>query len=333
MEKLQQRLMDLSSLAELCHRYPAGERLLQQWHPTKNRHLPPYGVTLTPDSVAPTDKRRVWWQCAKGHAWPDSVANRVEKVLTGQDTGCIFCKPETIRRAPMLWDYCLGDVPDGEVDCSHLLDEWDTEKNAPLTPRDVKTLAYCKVWWRCAAGHSWAALVANRVKAGVGCPYCGHRKVLAGFNDLAFLHPELAAQWDHTKNPIGPAEVTAKSNRKVWWLCPAGHSYEKTVANRTQGGQGCPVCRALAGEKGSMLLPGVNDLATTHPAVAAQWNNERNTLSPAEVKAGSRQVVWWRCDRGHEWQTPVARRTGKRPIGCPVCAAASIKSKRKGAGQ
>lgn len=314
-------LINISSLAELCRKVSSVNYLLKEWHPTHNSNLPPYGVTITPDSVTPTDSRLVWWKCKNGHAWPETVANRVVAALDGTDKGCIFCTPEKIEREKILYDYCVGDVPDGEIDCYHLLGEWDYEKNYPLTPKDVKTVEYRKVWWKCEKGHSWQALISNRVKVGVGCPYCGHRKVLKDFNDLAFLYSEIAKEWDYAKNEIRPDEITAMSNRRAWWICPNGHSYEKIISNRTQHGQGCPVCRALAGEKGSMLIAGVNDLATTHPEIAEEWNYERNgDLKPSDVKAGTDRRVWWKCKYGHEWETPVARRTGKRKIGCPGCS-------------
>ena len=52
-----------------------------------------------------------------------------------------------IKREKILYDYCVGDVPDGEIDCFQLLDEWDYEKNYPLTSKDVKTVEYRKIWW------------------------------------------------------------------------------------------------------------------------------------------------------------------------------------------
>ncbi len=320
-------IVNISTLFELCWKEEHFFHLLKEWHPTKNRSLPPYNITLTPETVTPLDHRLVWWQCEKGHSWPMTVRERVDSILRGKEKRCIFCKPEKIIRAEILWDYCCGEVPDGEIDCAHLLDEWDYEKNAPLTPRDVKTLAYQKVWWKCSNGHRWRALISNRVKAGVGCPYCGHQKVLSGFNDLETLFPYIAADWDNERNQITPDDVTPFSNKRVWWKCPQGHSYEKIIANRTQGGQGCPVCRALNNEKGSMLIAGVNDLATTHPHIAAEWNYEKNgELKPSCVKAGSRKLVWWICAHGHEWQTPVSRRTGKRVIGCPLCSGKTNKN-------
>lgn len=48
--------------------------------------------------------------------------------------------------------------------------------------------------------HEWQAVIAARAVENSGCPYCTGRRVLAGFNDLAALHPEIAAQWDDTLN-------------------------------------------------------------------------------------------------------------------------------------
>lgn len=36
----------------------------------------------------------------------------------------------------------------------HILEEWDTEKNLPLTPECVAHTSSIPVWWRCKKGHS-----------------------------------------------------------------------------------------------------------------------------------------------------------------------------------
>ncbi|WP_243024395.1 zinc-ribbon domain-containing protein [Clostridium sp. AM48-13] len=45
--------------------------------------------------------------------------------------------------------------------------------------------------WRCEKGHEWEAAVKSRTINRTGCPYCSHNKVLAGFNDLATLLPDI----------------------------------------------------------------------------------------------------------------------------------------------
>lgn len=62
-----------------------------------------------------------------------------------------------------------------------------------------------------------------------------------------------------------------------------------------------------------------NCIATTHPAIAAQWHPTLNDgLTPMDVRAGSTDRVWWICAKGHEWKTEVRVRC-LRNNGCPCC--------------
>ncbi|MHA3723751.1 zinc-ribbon domain-containing protein [Leucobacter sp. HY1910] len=73
-------------------------------------------------------------------------------------------------------------------------------------------------------------------------------------------------------------------------------------------------------------MAGINDLATTHPALAAQWHPELNQeLTPDQVSHGSKTPVWWQCTEGHAWLTPVwGRKNGLEA--CPECWSLSTTS-------
>jgi len=154
---------------------------------------------------------------------------------------------------------------------------------------------------------------------GTGCPYCKGKKAYPGENDLASQHPDLASQWHPTKNRNRtPADVTVGSHYKAWWICEKGHEWQAVVKSRVIGGTGCPVCT------NRVLIPGENDLATTHPELARQWHPDRNGgLTPRDIVAGARRKVWWRCDRDHEWQATVLSRA-YGGAGCPVCAGKAV---------
>ena len=70
---------------------------------------------------------------------------------------------------------------------------------------------------------------------------------------------------------------------------------------------------------GTRLVQGVNDLATTHPALAAEWHPTKNgDLTPRDVVAGSAKRFWWLCAKGHEWPALGSdHATGKA---CPYCS-------------
>ena len=194
-------------------------KIAKEWHPTLNEHL-------TPQDVALKSNKKVWWQCEKGHEWEATVANRTK------GSGCAYCSGKKT----------LAGFNDLETTHPELVREWHPTLNNGLTPQQLTAGSGKKVWWKCSKGHEWDAIVNSRTN-GVGCPYCSNRKVLVGFNDLATTHPELAKQWDDSKNgDLTPQYVTAGSGKSGWWQCEKGHGWKSAVRNRVNG-SGCPECR------------------------------------------------------------------------------------------
>lgn len=167
--------------------------------------------------------------------------------------------------------------------------------------------------WRCKKGHEWEAAVKSRTINKTGCPYCSHNKVLAGFNDLATLLPDIAAEWSDRNYPTLPTQVTVFANRKAWWKCKdCGREWNTLISTRS-GGSKCPYC------SGYIFLKGFNDLQTTHPEIAAEWSEKNLPSKPDEVNAKSRKNVWWRCSKcGNEWKSVINARV--KGTVCPVCA-------------
>lgn len=192
-----------------------------------------------------------------------------------------------------------------------LLAEWDYEKNT-LSPDAVSTGSEKAVWWRCERGHSYQAVVYARA-AGCGCPYCAGKRAIAGETDLATTNPELLAEWG-TENRLTPQEITAGSHKSIWWHCEKGHRWQAAPYSRARGAE-CPYCT------NRRVLTGFNDLGTTDPNVAGEWDKQRNgSLTPQKVTRGSNKRVWWQCKSGHVWQAAIFSRTRKRPAGCPICS-------------
>ena len=283
---------------DLASLYP---ELAAQWDARKNAPRKPSEFSAGSHTLA-------WWLCEKGHSWRAQIKSRVS------GCGCPVC----MGRLVVAGANSLADV------APELSRQWDMDKNAPLTPRQVTAGTTRKVWWNCARGHSWKASVASRVSQKIGCPVCGGKTVMKGFNDLETLYPALAAEWDPEKNAgLTPDQVTVASNRKVWWRCPLGHSYVSIIGSRSLRGYGCPYCA------GRRVLAGFNDLASRNPMVAAQWHPTLNgSLTPEMVTVGSHRKVWWQCPNGHVWQAAIQSRTGKRPCGCPACAGMLSESRR-----
>ena len=202
-------------------------------------------------------------------------------------------------------------------DNAQLMAEWDWEKNTKVgfDPTKLTCGSGRKAWWRCSKGHEWQATIDSRSR-GNGCPFCAGQRLIQGYNDLQTANPTLAAEWNYNKNgEIKPENTMANSVKKVWWVCNKGHEWQAKIDNRNRGA-GCPYC------SGRYAIPGKNDLETANPTIANEWNYEKNFgITPTDVKSSSGKKVWWKCNKGHEWQATIAHRNNG--TGCPVCNAES----------
>jgi hypothetical protein len=263
--------------------------LAAEWHPSKNGDL-------MPEDVTSSSNKKVWWLCSESHEWEATINRR------NSGSGCPFCSG---------YFAIVGETDLGTLDPNLAL-EWHPTKNGDVTPRDVTSGTPRKVWWLCSEGHEWQAAVYSR-RSGRGCPVCAGQQVQAGFNDLATRNLGLAAEWHPTRNgDLSPREVSPGSHKRVWWLCARGHEWETSIKDRNTG-TGCPICA------GKEVLSGFNDLATTNPALAAEWHELKNgDLTPRDVTSGTSRKAWWLCIQGHEWNAAiVARNSGS---GCPYCS-------------
>jgi cytochrome c-type biogenesis protein CcmH/NrfF len=267
--------------------------LAKEWYQKKN-NFTPFNITAGSD-------KKVWWKCEKGtdHIWLASVGNRHRL-----KRGCPVCSNQLIVKSNSL-----------TTTNPELALEWHSTKNGDLNPDMVGAGSTKKVWWQCQKkqSHIWKASVRDRKKT--SCPYCANKKVSES-NSLASTHPDLADEWDYKENfPLTPNEVTAGSNKKVWWKCNKGddHKWQAVIYSR-KNGNGCPICS-------NNIVVDSNCLEFTHPKLSLEWHPTRNApLTPREVNAGSSQLVWWKCMKGedHVWKASLVSR--KNGANCRVCS-------------
>lgn len=210
----------------------------------------------------------------------------------------------------------------------YLQEEFHPTKNGQLTLMSVSAHSNLKLWWRCkVCGEEWQAYLSNRMR-GSGCPKCSvvdrtekrYKFLLLKNGSLYESSPQLTKEWHPTRNgSLTPKSVTPSSSRKVWWMCINGHEWETAISNRAKG-SGCPYC------SGQRAISGYNDLGTIRPDLVKEWDFRKNVdIVPAMVLSGSDKKVWWKCNKGHEWQARIADRN--KGQGCPVCA--KVKRKKK----
>lgn len=246
-------------------------------------------LPLTPEDVSYGSHERVWWKGSCGHEWQATIHSRT---AYSKKTRCPFCTGHRV----------LPGFNDLATKFPEIAAEW-SERNEPYVPE--KTLAFSNhsFWWKGSCGHEWFARVADRTR-GHGCPYCKDHKVLSGFNDLATLHPKLAAEWSYKNHPEKPETTPQNKAGMYWWKCSdCGMEYQAWISSRIKG-TGCPYCA------GRIVVAGVNDLATTDPEIASEWDVRKNGgKSPTEVHRNSKEYYWWTTQYGYSWQAKISERT------------------------
>lgn len=221
--------------------------------------------------------------------------------------------------------------------------EWNHKKNGILKPEDIAHKSGKKVWWiqydknpvnDKLIKFEWEDTVIHRSVDGRGNPFKSGHKILKGYNDLQTVNPELAKQWHPTKNGnLKPADVTAYSRKKVWWLlsyddAKTGKHFDfewKAAIYGRHDGNGCPYLNGRA------VWKGFNDLQTVNPEFAKLWHPTKNgNLKPTNVMANSNKIVWWmyqynNLDGTHfnfEWKASINSRN--RGNGCPYLSGHAV---------
>jgi hypothetical protein len=61
----------------------------------------------------------------------------------------------------------------------------------------------------------------------------------------------------------------------------------------------------------------------------SEWDDEKNhPFTPETVSHSSSVPVWWKCEKGHSWQTQLKSRSVTLTR-CPKCNQAALAKKRK----
>lgn len=196
-------------------------------------------------SIARGSDKKVQWRCPvdSRHVWWASPMNRTN---SKNPTGCSVCNGKTVIPG-------VNDVATTHPKAAALM--VDKKLRKKLTGSSNKRVEF---WCGNPKHDHWTAPLSNVARQGTRCPQCSGRRPISGKNDLATTHPKLAAE---LVDRSFATTLKSGSNTSVLWQCPANpkHTWKATPYSRTAKKTGCPYC------SGRKIVPGVNDLATTHP--------------------------------------------------------------------
>ena len=233
-----------------------------------------------PSLLSSNSGQKVQWKCLNLHTWTTAINYRVKR-----RSKCPYCLNQKV------W------VGFNDFATTH------PELLVELVSSDGKDFvagSFARnLEWLCPKGHTYISKPAYRTIKKQGCPVCAGKKVVAGFNDLATTHPNIAVE----AYKFDPTQVTAGSNVNLEWKCSFGHIYKARPHQRTSKSTnrigGCAVCN------GNQINIGENDLASTDPELALEAHN----WDPKTLTRSSNKKREWKCNLGHIWTTSPNSRT------------------------
>lgn len=244
-----------------------------------------------PSTVVAETQKTYLWTCPN-HVEP--FPQRLSHLLSG--IGCGYCSGAKLlpgfndmaTRYPQLAEQVVG-----------------------VDPTTVTAGTGQSFLWRCPRHDApFRQTIGSRLR-GEGCGICRGRQVVAGVNDLATTHPDLAAQL----LDVDPTTVYGGGVKVYRWRCPNHEEpFEQSMGSRIRG-YGCGICA------GKQVLAGYNDLATTHPHLAAELVG----TDPTTVRATTVTMLLWRCPN-HEEPFPMTGFNRVKGLNCSYCRGLRVKA-------
>ena len=252
---------------------------------------------LKASEVLPTSSSRALWICPTCHSEYSAI---IRERKLGDDS-CSYCRQtKLLKEFASLWAVN-----------PELAKEWST-KNLKKAD-EVLSISCDRVLWICPTCHGeYSAIIRDRQVGDDACPYCRNIKVLAGYNSLQDIKPELVCEWS-PHNDKKANEVLPTSSSRVKWVCPTCKGeYSAIIRDRKVGDDACPYCR------NDKLLPGYNSLLDTDPGLAKEWSDSNN-LKASEVLPTSWSRVKWVCPTCKGEYSAIIRERKVGDDACPYC--------------
>lgn len=287
----------------LADQYP----VLAKYWSSKNE-LEPGNITLDP-----LENKRYLWKCVSCHMDFKSMFREVLKAYGEIE----------IAGLSDICPYCTRELPNPQTESLNivkpfLIEEWHKNISNSKPIEEFFPESEIKLWWKCRNCHGqFLARICDREENDDCCPYCSGRTVLAGFNDLETVHPELLNEWS-SKNIKKMSEVLANSTMLALWECHSCHGiFQKQINKRINEGHVCPYC------SNKKVLSGFNNLDITHPELIPVWH-PKNKISIKKVTATSSKIVMWSCQKCKENYSESIRNRVQKNFECPYCSGKKI---------
>ena len=182
---------------------------------------------------------------------------------------------------------------------------WDYNNNLD----DPTKLAYkCnrKFYWICPNCGISFERAASHMNEGQLCNECTHQKSIQTRHKTYMQtaksiadDPVQSKYWDYERNSEDPKDIPFRSQGDYYWKCPeCGVSYKRNANYQYVSSHLCNECAdkaRLAAHAATRMER--SEKVSDCPNLLAQWDYEKNKVSPDKVLAHSITEYWWKCPK------------------------------------
>lgn len=265
----------------------------KEWHPIKNKNLTPYDFTWC-------SGKKVWWLCKEcDNEWQSTIAHRVN------DRGCPKCNSLNKSLPEQIIGYYLKQI------FKDIISAYKIPNSRFEIDLFIPSLKLC-IEYDGVQFHSKKSRIEkdeekNKILSELGIKLIRIReKGCPNINMYSHHEIECIESTGYNYNSLKDVILCILDYIKI--------NYKKDLPSIH-----------INIEKDENIIYALNNgskkeksLLNVYPRLAKEWNYEKNyPLKPKQVPGSSSRKVWWKCNKGHEWETTVNNRA--RGSNCPYC--------------
>lgn len=214
-----------------------------------------------------------------------------------------------------------------------------------LTLEDLAERSGQKIVWKCSnCSNIWTATLDSRTSRGVSCSSC-----VPFEKSVVALYPKIASEiiQNYTNPDKELRFIAGKAKDRIRLKCSnCCHEWDSTIGSQSKiSGIRCPICRKQPPkEKLSVFCECGNDCfypilkpaklkesaAELFPSLLDEFHPTKNgCFDLSKVQPGYSKKIWWKCNKGHEWEGTVQNRT-RLGSGCHQCGRSKANDSMRG---
>lgn len=291
---------------------------------------------LKPDDFTLKSQTKIWWSFQDcGHKRYMQIGNRTVKKQGCGEGSCKNKKSVNSRFTNLSFDQSISED-------SRLSNMWS--HNNEYKPTNVSRLSNKSWLWICECGEEWESRPPKKDYTYFACSECSpdlsrlmivKNRVDRAGGPLWKTHPDIWSEVDLQRNE--EAGINADliyygiESKKVWWNCDdCKQSYSMSHSRKLRGGEcsseSCINMR-IGDNARNRAWDRLGPMSEAHPELLDEFDYEKNLKSPSEIRANSKEDVWWICqDYSHSWEQSIYSRI-RYQNNCIICSKGSPISK------